>query len=319
MLLHHFGTALTESQGRLLRKYSSQIILGYDSDGAGQAAIVRGMDILSNMGADVRILQMEGAKDPDEYVIKYGSGRFQKMMDEAISLVEYKVKILKKNAKIISTSDKIKFLNDIAKILATINNKIEQEIYIDRISTEYAISKEAIYAQINKLKYGNSKKSVQKINQEQRPLEEKLIGESLQKENIVIALLINYGKEIYEQIKKEILPEDFKLEQNKKIVKKMYEEFEKGKSNIENVEILFSEEDCINQITGIMAADFEISDKQKCVNDVLYLYRREKLTNRKNEIIRKLDDPEIPKEVSNELEKELSQIVVSLAKRKMEG
>ena len=84
------------------------------------------MDILSNMGVDVRILQMEGAKDPDEYVIKYGSGRFQKLVDEAISLVEYKVKIAKQNANLNSTSDKIKFLNDIAKILSTTDNKIEQ-------------------------------------------------------------------------------------------------------------------------------------------------------------------------------------------------
>ena len=192
--MHHCGTALTESQGRLLRKYSNQIILGYDSDGAGQAAIVRGMDILSNMGADVRILQMEGAKDPDEYVIKYGSGRFQRLMDEAISLVEYKVKILKKNANLASTSDKIKFLNDIAKILSKTDNKIEQEIYIDRISKEYEISKEAIYAQINKLQYGKKQELPNKEPVKKLKVEDKIQGESLLKENFVIALLINYGK-----------------------------------------------------------------------------------------------------------------------------
>ena len=68
------GTALTEEQGRLLRKYSEQVILSYDSDGAGQEAIMRGLSILENQGCDARVLQMEGAKDPDEYVIKYGSG-----------------------------------------------------------------------------------------------------------------------------------------------------------------------------------------------------------------------------------------------------
>lgn len=256
--MHHCGTALTESQGRLLRKYSNQIILGYDSDGAGQAAIVRGMDILSNMGADVRILQMEGAKDPDEYVIKYGSGRFQRLMDEAISLVEYKVKILKKNANLASTSDKIKFLNDIAKILSKTDNKIEQEIYIDRISKEYEISKEAIYAQINKLQYGKKQELPNKEPVKKLKVEDKIQGESLLKENFVIALLINYGKSVYDQIKDEISPKDFKLEQNEKIVQKMYEEFEKGQSNIESVETLFTDEACISQITGILAEDFEI-------------------------------------------------------------
>ena len=149
------GTAMTEAQGRLLRMYAKQIILGYDSDGAGQAAIVRGMDILTAMGCDVRVLQMEGAKDPDEYVIKYGSGRFLKLMDDAISLVEYKVKIVKRNSKIKNNNDKIKYLNDMAKILVSVDNKIEQEVYIDRLSSEYKISKEAIYAQINKIRYGN--------------------------------------------------------------------------------------------------------------------------------------------------------------------
>ena len=143
--------------------------------------------------------------------------------------------------------------------------------------------------------------------------------ESLRKENVVIALLVNYGKEVYEQIKSEISPEDFKLEQNKKIIRKMYEEFEKGKSNIENIEDLFTEEDCISQIKGIMAEDFGIEDKQKGVNDVLNLYRREKLTTRKKEIIKKLDNPELSQEEAKQLEKELSNIIVSLAKRKMEG
>ena len=89
------GTAMTEQQGRLLRKSSQQVIIGYDSDGAGQAATMRGLEILQSMGCDLRILQIEGAKDPDEFVVKYGPERFQKQVEKAISLVEYKVKVLK--------------------------------------------------------------------------------------------------------------------------------------------------------------------------------------------------------------------------------
>ena len=79
------GTALTESQGRLLRKSSEQVIIGYDADGAGQAATVRGLEILQNLGCDIRILQIEGAKDPDEFDTKYGPERFLKYVDNAIS------------------------------------------------------------------------------------------------------------------------------------------------------------------------------------------------------------------------------------------
>ena len=109
------GTALTESQGRLLRKSSEQVIIGYDADGAGQAATVRGLEILQNLGCDIRILQIEGAKDPDEFVTKYGPERFLKYVDNAISLVEYKIRVLKQKLDINNTNDKIKFLKEIAK------------------------------------------------------------------------------------------------------------------------------------------------------------------------------------------------------------
>ena len=111
------GTALTEAQGRLLRKYAEKVIISYDSDSAGQAATLRGLEILNNLGCDIRILQMEGAKDPDEYVIKYGNGRFNDLVENAISLVEFKIKVLKKGLNIENTNDKIKFMNEIARKL----------------------------------------------------------------------------------------------------------------------------------------------------------------------------------------------------------
>ena len=94
---------------------------------------------------------MDGAKDPDEYVIKYGNARFRALIDKAISVVEFKVKILKQNLNLDNVNDKIKFLNEIAKILSKIENTMEKEIYIEKIANEYEISKEAIYAEVNKL------------------------------------------------------------------------------------------------------------------------------------------------------------------------
>ena len=91
------GTALTTQQGWLLRKNTEQVILGFDADEAGQTAVVRAMEVMQNMGCDMRVLQMTGAKDPDEYIVKYGSARFQKLLDDAISLIEFKIKILQKN------------------------------------------------------------------------------------------------------------------------------------------------------------------------------------------------------------------------------
>ena len=100
------------------------------------------------MGCDIRVLQIDGAKDPDEYIVKYGNARFKNLIDKALSIIEFKVKLLKQNLNLENTNDKIKFLNEIAKLISKIDNNIEREIYIENIAKEYEISKEAIYAEL---------------------------------------------------------------------------------------------------------------------------------------------------------------------------
>lgn len=315
------GTALTEQQGRLLRKYASQVVIGYDADGAGQAATIRGMEILQNLGCDIRILQLDGeAKDPDEYIIKYGSARLQKRIDEAISLVEFKVKLLKSNIKIETASDKIKFLNEIIKILSKVENDVEKEVYIDKISKEYGISKEAIYAQSNKLIYSNnqSSKNLQKSVVAKRVAikksEEKINDTIIKRENMIISLLINNPKETYDSIKQKITPEDFKYEKNKNIAKVLYEQLEKG--NINNVLNLFEEEEIINHITYIMAYDFEISDIRKAIEDMINIYEKEKVIEEKNKILEQLDNKQIEVDEQLKLEHRLNELIIKLARMK---
>ena len=316
------GTALTEAQGRLLRRYSQQIIIGYDSDGAGQAATLRGMEILQNLGCDIRVLQLDGdAKDPDEYVVKYGSGRFNTRVEKAISLVEFKVKNLRNNLNIENTSDKIKFLNEIAKLLSKVENKMEREVYIDKISDEYKISKEAIYAEINKMLYSGRnnqspldipKATINIKNKKDKKEEEAKI---LKRENTIIFLLINREFNAYEKIKDKILPEDIKIERNRKIIKKLYEEYEKGNS-INNVLDYFQDEELINHITYIMAYDFEISDANKCIEDILKTYEKEKMIEQKNSIIEKIKNDKLSQQEITELETELQEIIIKIAKMK---
>jgi len=314
------GTALTEGQGRLLRKSSEQVIIGYDSDGAGQAATLRGLEILNNLGCDIRILQLEGAKDPDEFVTKYGSGRFSKYVDNAISLVEFKVKILKEGLNIENTGDKIKFLNEISKILSKVENNIEKEIYIDKISKEYKISKEAIYSEIKKMLYNSNtgskvlEKNTLRYNIPKK--EENKISEAIVKrENTVISLLIEQNFRVYEKIKEKITPESFKFEINKKIITKLYEEFEKGDS-IYDVVDLFNDEEIINHITAIMSEDFEITDIDKGIEDILNIYAKEALVQKRDNILKKLNDKDKTNEEVAELEKELSEVIIDLAKMK---
>jgi len=314
------GTALTEAQGRLLRKHSQQVILGYDSDGAGQAATVRGLEILQSMGADVRILQIEGAKDPDEYIINFGSARFLKAVENSISLVEYKVKMLKNTLNTDNTSDKIKFLNEIAKILSKVDNNIEKEIYIDKISDEYKISKEAIHAEINKLKYKKEEpiKKVNYIPKTNSSAEVEISPAIIRRENMIISLLINPENDTYEKLKNVITLDDFKFEKNKKIAEKIYKEYENGNSiNIEN-NILnsFADEEIINHITEILADDFEISDVSKCIEDLLNIYTKEKVIDERNEILKALENETLTKEEKTELEAALREVIIKLAKMK---
>ncbi len=316
------GTAMTEAQGRLLRRYSEQVILGYDADGAGQTAILRGMEILQNLGCDIRVLQIEGAKDPDEYVLKFGPERFQKCVDNAISLVEFKVKVLLKELNIENTNDKIKFLNEIAKILAKVTNQMEREIYVDKIAKEYKISKEAIYAEVNKLMYKDSQgsKKLEKRVVTMMPKEEKKnsISEAvLKRENLVIYLLINEYSKSYDRIKKIITLNDIQDNVNKQILKKMYEEFEKGNSNTSQLLDWFEDEKIISHITEIMAEDFEIIDVDKAIEDLISIYEKEKLINRRNEILMKLENTsDVSSEDVKVLEKELNNIILKLAKIK---
>lgn len=313
------GTALTEQQGWLLRKSTEQVILGFDADGAGQTAIERSMKILQKMGCDMRVLQIEGAKDPDEYIVKFGEGRFRLAMDNAISLVEFTVKNLKKDLNLDNTSDKIKFLNEIAKILSKVENTMEREIYIEKIAKGYNISKEAIYAEVNKLIYAGNKtdkvlqSNTKEVKRVEIEIKDYIIDEDLQRrENTIIAILLENNNNIFQKIKEKIKPENFRSEINKKIAKELYNELEKEDCNINKLIDTFDEA-MQSHITMLMATDFEIEDVDKAVEDILTKYEKERLENRKREILKQLEI-EQDAQKKTQLGKELSNVIIALSK-----
>ena len=326
------GTALTEAQGRLLRRSCEKVIIGYDADGAGQAATLRGLEILQNLGCDIRILQIEGAKDPDEFVVKYGPERFQKYVDQAISLVEFKVKMLKRQLNLNNVNDKIKFLNEVARILAKVENNMEREVYVDKISLEYKVSKDAIYAEINKILFANNKseKRLEKDTSSLRtnttvtntmPKElEKIDEKTKKRESLVIYLLVNYPEKSYERLKNIFENDLIKVDTNKQIINKLNEEYEKGNINIENILDFFVEnQETVNYLSGIMSSDFEITDVEKCIDDILVIYRKELLIKQRNEALAKIENSKsqnLTKEEVASLEEQLNNIIIKLAKMK---
>ena len=313
------GTALTQQQGWLLRRNSEKIILSFDSDEAGLTAKIRALDILQDMGCDIRILQMEGAKDPDEYIIKYGKARFFLLMEKALSVIEFKVKMLKQNLHLDSVNDKIKFLKEIAKLIAKVDNTIEKEVYIEKIAKEYHIAKEAIYAEVYKLmdKRGKGEKILEKTKPVIHPIKrhEQDIPQAIKRrEDTIISILLTGDIHIFQVIKQNIKIEDFNDQINQKIVRKLYEEFEKGNSNINSIIDMLEEEEQ-SHITEIMANDDEIADVEKAIDDIMHSYEKDKLNERKFEILALLEG-NLETNQKQDLEKELMEIVVRLARIK---
>ena len=135
-------------------------------------------------------------------------------------------------------------------------------------------------------------------------------------EALVIYLLINYQEKSFEKLKKLIENNVIKIERNKTIINKLYEEHEKGNINIENILDMFDDENTINYLSGIMSSDFEISDVDKCIDDIIVTYRKEMLLQRRNEILSKIDNGNSTKEEIASLETELNDIIIKLAKMK---
>ena len=313
------GTALTDSQGRLLRRNTEQVILGYDADGAGQQAIIRGMEILKSMDIDIRILQISGAKDPDEYVLKFGPEKMVKAMDEAISAIEFKIKVLRANLDLNNVNDKVKFLTEIAKILSNVDNNIEREVYIDRISKVYEISKNAIVSEVDKLLY-RSLAGVTKFEKSNIVLKDtqdsKIDVATRKREGMVVYLLVDYTKLSFDRIKSVVDLDLIKSEKNKKIIGILYERIDLNNLP-ENIISLFEDEDDINYVSGILSYDFEISDVNKAIEDIEKVYYKEKLVSLRNELILKLENNNDAEEADKkEIENELTNVILELTKMK---
>ena len=284
--------------------------------------------ILKSMGIDIRILQISGAKDPDEFVVKYGPDKFRKCMDDAISVVEYKIKVLKQKYNLNNTSDKIKFLNEIAKILADEDNTIEREVYIDKIAKTYQISREAILAEINKITNKTTKvmgarvleRPDEVVQRRSAPNQEfddsKINNNILKKEQMIIYLLVNHRENCYERIKKAVNPKYIKSKKNLMILEKLLLEENKDIDS-ENIIGLFDDQELIDYLSGILVADFEIEDEERAITDIEHYYLKESRINRRNEILDQLKNKDqMSKEEVINLENELNVIIMELAKIK---
>ena len=138
------GTSLTEAQSKLLKRYTGEVVVAFDSDTAGQAATLRSLDLLDDQGFRVRVLSLPSGKDPDEYIQKNGTVAFQKLVDQADSLIGYKVSMLRKRYPKGDVDNDLQFLDGAITVLAGIKSEVEREIYARQIAKQYQVSEHAL-------------------------------------------------------------------------------------------------------------------------------------------------------------------------------
>ena len=163
------GTALTQEQARIISGYVDEVILSYDSDEAGQKATKRAVGLLSAEGVKTKVLTIEGAKDPDEYIKKFGATRFKLLLDGSSSATDYELEKLKDIHDIETAEGKVGYLKAaVHDVLSAIPSSIEREVYAGKLSQETGVSREVITAQVNAV----IKKQIRaKENQEWRDIQ----------------------------------------------------------------------------------------------------------------------------------------------------
>ncbi len=271
------GTALTSEQARLMSQYAKEVIIAYDSDGAGQQATHRAINILGQAGINTKIIKMEGAKDPDEYIKKYGALRFKVLLDNSGGAIEFELEKCKAGIDIDTETGKIEYLKRCVQVLADISSPIEREVYISKICSEQNISREIIKAQIDALikKRINTEKKLEttaifshvqkqdKIN----PEAVKFPKENKAEMGLIAYLFFNPDKLDYVLSKLE--PEKFVTSFNRKV----YEKLAKTIKNSPDFSLssLNSEFDVdeMGKISEIIAKNKDIAISEKEANDYI--------------------------------------------------
>ncbi len=148
------GTSLTKQHGELLKRYCDEVIIAYDSDTAGEAATIRGLEILSEVGCKVKVVRFNENMDPDEYVNKYGQEGFMDRIQNALPLIDYKLELIKKNVDFNTNEGKISYIKESIKILRQLmKSPVELDIYVRKLSKETDVPTKVIKSEI----YGNNR------------------------------------------------------------------------------------------------------------------------------------------------------------------
>lgn len=137
------GTALTQNQAKLIKRYTNQVVLSYDADNAGRNAALRGIEVLNLEGCKTKVLHVNDGKDPDEFIKKQGKDAFLKLVDNALPAIDYRLEAVKGNLDLNNDSDKVEYIKKTAEVLKTLS-PVERDIYISKLAKQLKVSESAI-------------------------------------------------------------------------------------------------------------------------------------------------------------------------------
>ncbi len=251
------GTALTEQQGMLIKRYADTVLISYDNDEAGINATLRAIEILTKVDINVKIIDLKGAKDPDEFIRKYGVMEYSNAIKNSIHQIKYKINILKKKYNLNKDEEKIKFTKESSKIIKQIKSPIEVDYYVKYLSSTVNISIESIKSEIYGKNFSNRVKENSKyfnkgfskeVKKIEKPQEIKS-GKKIVEENLIKIMLEN--KELRNIILIKIEERDFLLKESKEILKYIIKNEELDKITIDKIKNLNLSEEYIKDIESI--------------------------------------------------------------------
>jgi len=169
MTIASMGTALTQEQAKMIKRFVDKVYICYDGDAPGQSATIRGLDILKDNGLDVMVVQLPDGFDPDDVIKTYGKDGYQKILDDSLPLIEFKVKFIKSKYDLKSVDGRAKYLNEAIQILAQVKNDVERELYIPMVgeiaSTNIDFIKQEIIKKLDgKSIQGDIENKLSKVN-----------------------------------------------------------------------------------------------------------------------------------------------------------
>ena len=314
------GTSLTIDQANIIRKMAKDIYICYDSDNAGINATSRAIDIFLQASVKPKIIELEGGLDPDDFIKKYGLEAFEKKIKSAISYIEFKIKKLKENFNLEDSEGLSNFTIESAKILSSIKNPIERDIFVKDFSTKYNISYTAIenyinYLNRNKLKEAKRekvkvKKNINVVKSNKTRAQEELLAYSL------------LDNDIYKYIKNKIEVFYFTNAMTRAVFEEIPRLFEEEMEIRDFLSILESNKLVTKEfVENIMSLISDIHVDDKIVDELIKTIERNYIQDRKHKILGNIEklQGEENKNLLLESLKELQEINLKLNELKEEG